>query len=283
MKIDFASIELRRLRDDELKLCVALLRTSLDNKKEMNALICDIEKFVFHTIAFGGMDEFLRNELAEAFTEPLARKIWRQNVRMELWKIQSDWRGSANGPDLYIAPKNNSKDNDFDSWSLSNTVISLPPLIMRKRSIGDHRPEPSNSRKKRRRVYFPRKQIRKPYLEISISSATELFHVLHVRAVSNGQLSRFVRCIVCGNWELKARSGRRSQAKINYMEEHLDNQKWGKFWRRLPHWPGICTESACRDRFTNVALGRSPFREEDFPGLQRKGLTQHYPGLRKID
>jgi hypothetical protein len=255
MKNGSASIELRPLRDDELELCLTLLSTALHKKKEMNALVRAIEEFVFRTILNRRLDEgdeFLSNELAEAFSENKARKNWRRGVREELWTIQGEWRGRADGP-LWSRGQ-----NDFDAWSLERTDIKLPSLLFRKRSISGGK-------------------VSRPYLAISISNATELFRVFLIRAVSNGQLSRFARCVVCGKWELKARAGRRSRAKLEFTKKHLDNSHWTRFWRLLPQWPGLCANKVCRDRFTNVVRGRSSFREIDFPGIQREGLTQYRP------
>jgi hypothetical protein len=207
-----ASIELRPLRDDELAICLTLLSLALHKKNEMSALIREIEDWISRTILRGRVDEgaeFLRNELAEAFSENKVRKTWRQEMLTELWEIQDEWRSRANGP-LWWRGR-----GDFDTWSLEKTEIELPPLSFRKRAIGGGK-------------------IRKPYLAISLSSATELFRVLLIRAVSNGQLSRFARCAVCGKWELKARAGRRSRAKIEFTKKHLNGSQWPKFWRLLP-------------------------------------------------
>jgi hypothetical protein len=282
MKNGNASIELRPLRDDELELCVKLLGAALHEKKEMNALVIEIEEFVLRTILLAPPDEgdeFLRNGLAKAFSENEARNNWRHDVRQELWIIQAEWRGSADGPGTLLPHRNESKrktgrnsrlarisskiearnsSNDFDAWSLEKTDIKLPSLGFRKRLIG-------------------RGKIFRPYLAISLSSATELFRVLLIRAVSNAQLSRFARCVVCGKWELKARAGRRSRAKFKYLKKHPNILRWPTFWSRLPQWPGLCTSKACRDRFSNVVSGRSSFRGIDFPGIQREGLTQYPP------
>jgi hypothetical protein len=282
MKIGPASIELRPLRDDEIELCLTLLGAALHEKKEMNALVGKIEEFVLRTILLAPLDEgdeFLRNGLAKAFSENEARKNWRHDVRQELWMIQAEWRGSADGPGTLLPHRKESKrkmgrnsrltrtssklevrnsSNDFDVWSLEKTDIKLPSLGFRTRLIG-------------------RGKIFRPYLAISLSSATELFRVLLIRAVSNGQLSRFARCAVCGKWELKARAGRRSRAKFEHLRKNPNVLQWPRFWSRLPQWPGLCASKTCRDRFSNVTLDRSAFREIDFPGIQGKGLTQYRP------
>jgi hypothetical protein len=193
--------------------------------------------------------------------------------------IQAEWRGSADGPGTLLPHRKESKrkmgrnsrltrtssklevrnsSNDFDVWSLEKTDIKLPSLGFRTRLIG-------------------RGKIFRPYLAISLSSATELFRVLLIRAVSNGQLSRFARCAVCGKWELKARAGRRSRAKFEHLRKNPNVLQWPRFWSRLPQWPGLCASKTCRDRFSNVTLDRSAFREIDFPGIQGKGLTQYRP------
>jgi hypothetical protein len=250
------AIELEELHDNELKLCLTLLRASLHKKGEANLLIREIESFLFRDIPqgwkTGARNEALRNNLAHALSERAARKRWKGEVSTELAAVQARWRSRCNGPQAQMMGP--AARDSFDSWTLTNEY-SIPSFTFQKRYGGSRR-------------------TRRPFLAISISSATELFELFLLRAIANGQLSQFAHCVVCGGWELKKRAGRRSNAVLKHSARHPEVWKWSKFWRLLPRWPAYCANPMCKTRFTNTVSGFSAFQLQHFPGLLGDGLAQ---------
>ncbi len=270
MNINPASITLTRLSEDELQLCLLLLETPLHNRRKMSALVREIETYLFRTIPDRWKkrqrSEGLRNRLCVLHLARVDRKNkwvtgpeakgWTKDLRDELWGIQSSWRGHANGLEN-VNPDIPGYTEDFDWHILATHEIKLPPL-----------------------KFIPQLGSRQPLLTIMLNDVEDMFTVLFARAVSNFQLSRLARCIVCGHWELKARAGRRSRVKVKFCRKKnsmANFSKWPEFFRRIPHWPALCNRKTCRDRFANVAAERSGFREKDFPGILRKGMTQYPP------
>ena len=92
-----------------------------------------------------------------------------KDLRDDLWSIQSTWRSRANGPQG-SNPDSESYKEDFDSHTLENYEIKLPPLKFVKQASS-------------RRTY-------QPLLTIRLNNVGEMFDVLLARAISNGQLSR---------------------------------------------------------------------------------------------
>jgi hypothetical protein len=265
MKIGPQSIELKPLNEKELALCLLLVRTSLEKKDELGIFLEALEDYLFSFLNPGrASDAIATRTLAIASFGIVERLAWRRSVVQELWDVQGPWRGTAIGPtDIKTAQES------FDLQILGNFSIHLPPFLFHPRSF---------------RSDQSRKEIRKPRLVMTFGDAQELFEVFLARAILNGQLSRFSRCVVCGQWELKARSGRRSRRVFRHELEGKKSrnykqkeQKWGQFWELLPRWPGLCSGKTCADKFRYVADGLSSFNLRDFPGLDGAGRRQKRP------
>lgn len=254
------SIELAPLTEQELRLCLELVRARLDKPSQMKLMLRHVETFLFRDIPVGWRKSgerwaILKDELAYAFEDKTKRASWRKSeiVRFCLVAAQSTWRDRAWGPE-YADPQ---VYTDFDSYVLMTERINLQFSLVKR----------SDSRNARRSIH-------NPFLSVHLANVADLFNLLMARAVSNGQLSRLCCCIKCAKWVLKSRAARRSGAVMNYMKQHPNRLDWPEFLRRLPMWPALCGNKACRDRFTNVVRGVSPFRLDDFPGMRRVGLTQ---------
>jgi hypothetical protein len=241
-------VELSPLDERELEFCHALLNARLQAHKKRGVLLEAIGELLANGPYY----------LVEEPEDTRAKKpkwiTWKTDAADQLWTIQANWRSAAHGP---ASGPTGTCGDDFDDYLLTagGQEYKLPPL-----HLGIQREGQTTALS--------------PTLAVSIRNVKDLSNWLLTRAVANKQISRFAHCVVCGRWELKAISGRRSAAAVEYAKKHRSYAKWLPLFQRLPMWPAVCKRLACKTKYQNTLSGRAKFNLNDFAGLKGDGITQ---------